>query len=84
MPRRTKAGTSEESARCCCLGRKLLSLLLENQRHRKRETGGIKAAEQVDTRRDQELLTQLGVNIEHLVDDSHNDGRTTSASICGR
>ena len=54
MPRRTKARTSEESARCCCLGRKLL-VAAGKPRHRKRETAGIKAAEQVDTRRNQEI-----------------------------
>jgi hypothetical protein len=59
LPRRTKAGTSEESARCCCLGRKLLSCYWKTATSETRNSG-IKLPEQVGTRREGSLQLTSG------------------------
>jgi hypothetical protein len=43
----------------------IVVLLLEKRRHRKRESGGIKSCPSKSTRGG----SQLGVNIEHLLDE---------------
>jgi hypothetical protein len=51
------------------LRQEIVELLLENRDIRNPEQVELKPPEQVDTRRDQELLTQLSVKIEHLLDE---------------
>jgi hypothetical protein len=50
------------------LRQEIVELLLENGDVGTAKTVELKLPEQVDTRRDEDLLTELGVNIEYLLD----------------
>ena len=51
------------------LRQEIVELLLQNGDVGTAKMVELRLPEQVDTRRDQELLTELGVNIEYLLDE---------------
>jgi hypothetical protein len=51
------------------LRQEIVELLLENGDVGTAKMAELKLPEEVDTRRDQEVLTQLGVNIEYLLEE---------------
>ena len=51
------------------LRQEIVALLLENGDVGTAKQVELKLPEEVDTRRDQEVLAQLGVNIEHLLEE---------------